>query len=100
MDEFCDIVCCSCGVHFKVEELVRDRWKKFLQQFFCPNGHGQRYLAPKLSVEQEKIDKLTAENEELKKQLEVALKNAEQEKVRANGLVTELEVWAPRKEAS
>jgi hypothetical protein len=39
------ITCCKCGVLFGVPKNWAETFKLTHQQFFCPAGHAQRYLA-------------------------------------------------------
>lgn len=38
-------VCCKCRVTFAMPESWRDHYRKTHEDFYCPAGHGQHYLA-------------------------------------------------------
>lgn len=59
------IECCDCGIIFQVPEDFDENRQEDGKRFYCPNGHWQVYT----DCVDDKIDKLTAENLELKKQV-------------------------------
>lgn len=52
------IECATCGVWFGITEYYDGRRRDDHKDFYCPNGHTNVYLAPKVTVEQEKINEL------------------------------------------
>lgn len=72
---FVSEVCCECGVVFAMTTDLQRSRKRTKDTFYCPNGHGQHYLAKtdaeKLREANEALRKL-----ELRLQAEVDQRNA------------------------
>lgn len=94
-DGFNEVHCCNCGITFKFSKKIEEMWRKDEKTFYCPNGHSLVWNKPKESEEQKEIKKLKAEVKGLNEKLEAALKDAADQKKRADDLVAELEIWRP-----
>jgi hypothetical protein len=66
-------ICCSCGVHFAIPELLQKKLRETHNNFFCPNGHPQHYTgkseAEKLREELKRKEQELADT--VKQKLEV-----------------------------
>lgn len=94
-EKFNSINCCQCGIAFGFGKEVETLWRRDEKTFFCPNGHPQVWTKPKESEEQKELKKLRTKVEELQGKLDAALKDAADQKKRADELATELEIWRP-----
>lgn len=47
-DEVVTIQCGKCGTYFGMQKSLRDRRVADHETFYCPNGHGRVYSAPKV----------------------------------------------------
>jgi len=65
--EFSSIECCNCGINFSVPALWKQVRRNDHRTFYCPNGHGQNFVA------ETEADKLRRERDLLKQR--VAEKN-------------------------
>jgi len=59
--------CCSCGVAFMLESNYKSRRLEDGEEFYCPNGHPQRYT----ESTQAKLNIATAEISRLKSQVQL-----------------------------
>lgn len=51
--------CCVCGVMFALPETLRDKLLQTKKDFYCPNGHDQRYTGKTEAEKQrERADRL------------------------------------------
>jgi hypothetical protein len=87
--------CYSCGIRFGLTEKVVKLWTKNSKDFFCPNGHPLAWTKDKDTPEQKELKALREEVKDLKAKLETALKDAEDQKKRADDLAIELEIYKP-----
>ncbi len=93
--EFNAVTCCSCGVLFGIPPNVEEAWRRTEQGFHCPNGHPLVWNKPKESEEQKELKSLRDKVKDLQGKLDAALKDAADQKKRADELATELEIWRP-----
>jgi hypothetical protein len=82
------ITCTNCSILFTVEMRVITFWERTKKNFFCPNGHSLQWVSNEETTK-----------EKLAKELAAALKQAKDEKARADALAVELELWRPRTNA-
>ena len=50
--------CCVCGIVFGMEEEYRKRKSEEGDGFYCPNGHKQWYVEPKIPMLKKEIERL------------------------------------------
>lgn len=66
-----DIKCSHCGVQYCLtNDYIRNR-RQDHATFYCPNGHGQHYPAPKVQTDEKGIS--DQEREDLRRRLNDAL---------------------------
>lgn len=75
------ITCANCNVAFCITQDMKNRLQKCHNNFYCPNGHANAYLA---ETEEEKLRKqLNYKNNEIHlQQEEIARLIVEQEKMK------------------
>lgn len=94
-DNFCEVDCCECGIKFKFTKKIEEMWRKSGKSFFCPNGHSLAWNKEKETPEQKELKTLREKVKELQGKLDAALKDAAEQKKRADDLTVELEIWRP-----
>lgn len=83
------LTCSSCGVVFGFSSALERYRRRDSGIFFCPNGHGQKFVVTSDSKLEAEIATLRVEADALKAELMAV--RAERETLKA-----ELEIWKPR----
>ena len=86
--------CCTCHVPWCIEESHYNRLKETAEQFFCPNGHGQRFTETTARRLERELQQLKASYETQGRILKDARLARDQLKRRLaamNGVVTRMQ---------
>lgn len=94
--EFVSTTCCACGILFGIPPNVEEAWRREEHTFCCPNGHPLVWKKSQSeSEEQKELKSLRSKVTDLQSKLDTALKDAADQKKRADDLANELEIWRP-----
>lgn len=91
------LTCCSCGITFSMDDILRELRQKDGTTFYCPNGHAQHYSESEATRLVKKSDELTEAKEEIRNlKTEVARLRCELANRRApKGIVERVKGWLP-----
>lgn len=91
-EEFANVLCVSCGIHFGLPKEMEKAWRKSGKTFYCPNEHSLHWDKEDPNDEKTKLAKevkeLTDKLATLKKELIAKDKKIEE-------LLLEIEIWHP-----
>src|SRR5271156_3483261 len=89
-DELLVVHCCNCSIMFGITQAQWELLHRLHTLFYCPNGHPQQWNAPPV------FDPKDAELKTLREKLTEVSARADKLQAEVEALKLEVEIWRPR----